>query len=98
MTEDQFHKTNFKSYKAIDYTISRLNHGIKKISCMLLAVDFENRLLKLVPFDADEYRNEEFWAHADHCEVDKSTTNYKEKTKLSIPHQIGDRKENNSAS
>lgn len=41
------------------------------IPCMLLVVDFEQELFKLIPFDTENYENESFWTRIEYCERPK---------------------------
>lgn len=66
MTEEVFLKSKFTPYMAIDHIYSRRGVGLEKVECMLISIDFEERLLKLVPFDLETYENNEFWVRCEH--------------------------------
>lgn len=75
MTEDRFLKTRFKPFSFIDYKSERVKNidgGFGAIvECLLLAVDFDERLLKLQPVPDSYYEEEIFWARCEHCEVSR---------------------------
>lgn len=63
MTEQEFLKKRFKPFEQIDCK----NSKDKVVECMLLAVDFEQRLFHLSPFPNDYYEEKSFWARCDYC-------------------------------
>ena len=80
MTEDQFLKMPFKPFMEVDYMSRYLptktgdppynlpDKTRERTSCLVLAVDFEEKLfyLWLVPVDAEK---EPFWARCEHVEL-----------------------------
>jgi hypothetical protein len=64
MTEETFLKRSYKPFQAMDY----IYRG-RTISCMVLAVDFDERLLKLQSFPINGVEETEFWARCEHCEL-----------------------------
>jgi len=64
MTEQEFLKKRFKSFERINCKNSRDT----VVECMLIGVDFEQRLFKLEPFPNDYYEEKSFWARCDYCE------------------------------
>jgi hypothetical protein len=67
ITEDKFNNMRFKRSMQINYT-PPYNSDIC-IECMLLAIDFDEGLFKLIPFPNDDYRELEFWVRYDHCTI-----------------------------
>lgn len=60
MTEKEFLKKRWVSYELIEY---HGRHGV--IDCILLAVDFDERLFKLDPIDKELYEDKSFWCRVD---------------------------------
>lgn len=69
MTKDEFVKKRFQHSEEIIYNRpeSRLYKTII-ISCMLVAIDFEQDLLKLIPFPSEKYEEDPFWVRIEYCE------------------------------
>ncbi len=65
ITEQQFQKRSYKSYMEIWHCIIREENPEK---CMLLAVDFDEGLFKLMPFPEAVYEEKSFWSHYSHCQ------------------------------
>jgi hypothetical protein len=82
MTEDKFLKTRFKGFQIITYHNERdLNIDGQPgqiMECMILAVDFDERLLKIMPIPNDVYEEKEFWCRCEHCEIFKEEVPKKE--------------------
>jgi len=61
-----FANKTWRHSEEIEYT-----HPTTKIivSCMLLAVDFEQELFKLIPIDTEYYNDlQSFWVRVEYCE------------------------------
>lgn len=63
--EVNFKKRSYKSYMEIWHCIIREENPEK---CMLLAVDFDEGLFKLMPFPETAYEERSFWSHYSHCQ------------------------------
>ena len=75
MTEDQFRKKRFHGFMSIDYSNSRIKnpdgeYGVI-IPCMLVALDFDECILTLQPFPNESYKEDEFTAYCENCEISK---------------------------
>lgn len=64
MTQEEFAKKRWQHSEAIEYSHPRSS---RIVECMLLAIDFENGLLKLEPFDKEIYEDKSFWARVENC-------------------------------
>lgn len=75
MTPEDFLKKKWKPYQEIDFKSSRIQNIDGQlgaiIPCMLLAVDFDEQLLKIIPFPGGYYEEKEFWARCEHCEISR---------------------------
>ncbi len=75
MSEQEFLKKSFKPFSLVLYTNDRLknidNEYGATIECFLLAVDFDERLFKLIPLPQSWYDEKEFWARCEHCEISR---------------------------
>ena len=69
MTKQEFGKKRFISFEEIIYT-SPENPLMKRftVSCMLVGIDFEQDLLKLIPFPSEKYEEDSFWVRIEYCE------------------------------
>lgn len=65
MTKDTFISRYFKSCMEIHYKTDRMP---EPVSMMLLAIDFENQVMKLCPIDIELYEEKEIWVSIDYCE------------------------------
>lgn len=84
MDEDKFIKKRWKGYEEVEYHNERQKNvdggfGII-LPCMVVSVDFDERLLKLQPFPNELYEDKDFWAHCSHIELPKK----EEKSKMKI--------------
>lgn len=76
MTEEEFVKKKFSAYQEINFEgrrVTNIDGGIGAIiPCMVLAVDFDERLLKIIPYpDGDYEAKEGFWVRCEHIEIPK---------------------------
>jgi len=67
MTEKEFVKKRFRAFEVMEFANDRMKNidggnGVVA-ECMLLAVDFDLRMFKLVPFENVGYEEKEFWVH-----------------------------------
>lgn len=73
MTEQEFSEKQFKAFDAIDYHSSRsFNIDGERgaiIPCILLAIDFEEMLFKLVPIPDGVYEEKPFWVRIENCKM-----------------------------
>lgn len=69
MTKERFNSLRFKSYMEVDYIHQKLING--SIPCMLLAVDFDNDVVKLKPVFSEEYEDNEFWCSIEYFDLPK---------------------------
>ena len=69
MTKEEFGKKRFQSFEEIIYTSpeSPLMNSFT-VSCMLVGIDFEQDLLKLIPFPNEKYEEDPFWVRIEYCE------------------------------
>lgn len=65
MTREQFAKYNFRHSEII---IFHQKHPAMDVEMMLLAVDFENEVMKLAPFDTDYYEDKAIWVNFQLCD------------------------------
>ena len=63
MTEDEFLKKRFKPFEIMIYKSEHL----EEVECILLGIDFEERLFRLIPISEGHFEEDEFWANCDHC-------------------------------
>ncbi len=83
MTEDQFKQRSFKHSMPVRYKIERMKD--KYWDCLLLAVDFDNEVMKLWPLDDVEFtlgNGNEFWTS--YKNVEFQPKNYLKLLKSSI--------------
>jgi hypothetical protein len=66
MTVEDFSNRKWRHSESIDYKPPSLEGVV--ISCMLLAIDFEECLFKLTPFDTEMYEEQSFWCRVENCE------------------------------
>ena len=75
MTESKFLEKKFVAFEQIDYHSSRsFNIDGERgaiIPCILLAIDYDERLLKLVPVPDGVYEEKPFWVRCDNCEISR---------------------------
>lgn len=64
MKREEFTKKRWKGYEIIEF---RPPNKEIVYECMLLAIDFEQDLFKLEPFDKEMYQDESFWARVEYC-------------------------------
>lgn len=65
MTKDYFQKVKWRHSEEILFSPPSNNDII--ISCTLLAIDFEQELFKLIPFDIETYEEVPFWCRIEYC-------------------------------
>lgn len=65
MKQSDFAKRKWGHSEEIIYNHKSLDISV---SCMLLAVDFEEGLFKLTPFDIENYEKTPFWCRFENCE------------------------------
>lgn len=68
MTQKQFADALFRHSEVIIY---HSFHPSIDIECMLVGVDFDGSLLKLVPLDAITHGDRSFWANIIYCDKEK---------------------------
>lgn len=66
MTEDQFRKRSFRAFQEILYKNDRIP---EPISCILLAVDFDNLTMHLEILPNDHFEEKAFWVACDWCHI-----------------------------
>jgi hypothetical protein len=64
MTREKFTTIKFTAYMPIIHIQPRSK---KETLCMLMAIDFDEDLLTLEPFDKVEYKDEKFIARCENC-------------------------------
>lgn len=64
MKQSEFTQRKWGHSEEIIYTHKTLDY---EVSCMLLAVDFEEGLFKLTPFDTELYEKTPFWCRFENC-------------------------------
>jgi hypothetical protein len=64
MTEKEFFKRSYRPYQIMNYI-----HGNNIIECMIIAVDFDERLFKLKNFRSMFWNETEFWVRCEHCQL-----------------------------
>jgi len=62
-----FNKKRWKPFEEIIYIPDRHPEAYEGESCMLLAVDFEEQLMRLEPFDKPLNEDKSFWCRVEHC-------------------------------
>lgn len=69
MTKEEFVKKRLTGFEEIIFT-SPENPLMKRftVSCMLFGIDFEQDLLRLMPFPNEKYEEEPFWVRIEYCE------------------------------
>jgi len=65
MTLEEFRKKRWMHSELIEFRPHRMEGVV--IECMLLAVDFEQYLFKLEPFDKEIYETKSFWCRVEYC-------------------------------
>lgn len=65
MTLEEFEKKRFIGYEEIECYPKSFDDYC--IPCMLLAVDFEQKLFRLLPIDTEMYEDKPFWARPEYC-------------------------------
>lgn len=60
MTQNQF--ANYH-YRHSEVMVWHTQHSDHDIDCMLVGVDFEGEMLRLVPLDLDWYEDKSYWVH-----------------------------------
>lgn len=68
MTREQLVKIRFKAYSQVNFINPR---NKKVIECYLIAINFDNELLSLEPFDRELYMDDPFIAHCSNCSFPK---------------------------
>lgn len=68
MTQEQFSKYKFQHSEVIIY---HQRHPEADIEMMLVGIDFDNNMLRLVPFDTLYYEDEARWFPIDRCDKPK---------------------------
>lgn len=66
MNEDVFLKRSFKPFMAID-----LIHESEVIECILIKIDFDERLLKLRILPNNIIHEDDIWVRCEHCEFSR---------------------------
>lgn len=69
MTQEQFARYKFQHSEIIIY---HQKHPTIDIEMMLCAVDFDNEVFKLAPFDTDYYEDEAIWVNRELCDKPRS--------------------------
>lgn len=84
MSEEEFLKKKWKPFQLIDFKSERIKNidgGYGAIvPCILLAIDFDERLLKIIPIPEGYYEEKEFWSRCEHCEIPKPPVKMKVNT------------------
>ena len=65
MTEEQFARYKFRRCEPI---IFHQRHPTMDVEMMLLAVDFENEILKLAPIYTNLYEDNAIWVYREFCD------------------------------
>lgn len=65
MEEDEFKKKRFTSHELIEYYPKGFDDF--GVPCMLLSVDFEQCLFKLIPIPEGYYEEIPFWCRVEYC-------------------------------
>ena len=69
MTKEEFAKKRFIGFEEIIYTSPENPHMRRfTVSCMLVGIDFEQELLRLMPFPNEKYEEDPFWVRIEYCE------------------------------
>ena len=68
MTQKQFAKALFRHSEVIIYHSS---HPSIDMECILVGIDFDGELLKLVPLDVATHGDRSFWANIIYCDKEK---------------------------
>jgi len=64
MTKEKFLKYKFNSYMRINFS-----HRGTATECMLIGIDFDEGIMKLLPFSNDYLEEQEIYVSCEHCEV-----------------------------
>lgn len=65
MTQEQFARYKFQHSEIIIY---HQKHPAMDVEMMLRAVDFDNEVFKLAPFDTDYYEDKAIWVNRELCD------------------------------
>lgn len=60
MTQNQFATYQYRHSEVMIWHTKHPDHDIE---CMLVGVDFEGEMFRLVPLDLDWYEDKEYWVH-----------------------------------
>lgn len=71
MTRERFLSLRFRPFMELDFITKRGVHEETFIPVMLLAIDWDNDVLKVVPFPRTNLEEIEFWTSIDHIESPK---------------------------
>lgn len=63
MNEDYFLKTKFKPFEIFEF-----HHKGNVVDCILLCVDFDQRLMKLIPIPNSYLIEQDFWCRCEYLE------------------------------
>lgn len=66
MDRERFMKLSFKGYMTLHYCNARL---VLPVECLLLAVDFDNNTVKIIPSADCGFEEKEFWCSIDYIEL-----------------------------
>lgn len=69
MERDTFIKRHFKAYQRLDYI--NPNYPIPLVECILIAVNFDDDVIKLRPITSVEVEEKDFWCSIDYIEFPK---------------------------
>lgn len=69
MERDTFIKRHFKAYQRLDYI--NPNYPIHLVECILIAVNFDDYVIKLRPIISIEVEEKDFWCSIDDIEFPK---------------------------
>jgi hypothetical protein len=72
MTEDVFLKHSYRPYQIMNFI-----HNEKIIECMVISIDFDERLFKLQSIETYEITGAEFWVRCEHCELPRKKLHIK---------------------
>ena len=65
MTQEEFARYKFQHSEIIIY---HQKHPAMDVEMMLCAIDFDNEVFKLSPFDTDYYEDKAIWVHRAFCD------------------------------
>ena len=69
MTRDRFVSLRFKGFMELEYVRKRDMYGYEYLPVMLLAVDWDNDIVKVIPFPESWAEEKEFWTSIEHVEL-----------------------------